>query len=96
VEITAELKNEWVRVERKRKVRAARRREFFGHVQSGVRRIFILLLVAAIMVFAFDQRAEIQSIALAKLHASLKKSHASNVLRQNAVNYEKQVDEIAK
>jgi hypothetical protein len=96
MDITAGIKNEWVRVERKRKIRAARRGEFFGHVQSGVRRIFIFLFVATIYVVIFNHRVEIQSAALAKLHESLKKSYASNSLRQNALNYEKQVDDIAK
>jgi hypothetical protein len=96
VDITAGIKNEWVRVERKRKARSARRGDFFGHVRHGVRRIFIFLLVTTIGVAVFNHRVEIQSAALAKLHAELRKSYASNNLRQGAINYEKQIDEITK
>jgi hypothetical protein len=94
--ITAGLKNEWVQVERQRKIRAERRHEFFGHVGLGVRRVFLFLLVSTICVAVFNHRVEIQSAALAKLHAELRKSYASNSLRQGAINYEKQIDEIAK
>ena len=96
MEITAGLKNEWVQVERKRKGRAKRRHEFFGHVGLGVRRIFIFLLVSTISVAVFNHRVEIQSAGLAKLHAELRKSYAANNLRQGAINYEKQIDEITK
>jgi alpha-N-acetylglucosamine transferase len=96
MEITAGIKNEWVRVEKKRKARAARRGEFFGRVRSGVRHIFVFLFVATVLVFAYNQRVEIQSIASAKFHEALKKSYAPNGLRQNAFNYEKRVDDIAK
>ena len=65
VEITAGIKNEWVQVERKRKVRAARRGEFFGHVGRGVRRVFVFLFIATLCVIVLDQRAEIQTVALA-------------------------------
>lgn len=95
MDITAGIKNEWVRVERKRKARSARLGDFFGRVRHGVRRIFIFLLVATICVVVFNHRVEIQSRALAKLHEELRKSYASNGLRQNALNYEKQIDEIA-
>jgi hypothetical protein len=94
MDITAGMKNEWVRVERKRKARSTRRGDFFGHVRQGVRRIFIFLLVATICVAVFNHRVEIQSAALTKLHAELRKSYASNRLRQGALNYEKQIDEI--
>jgi hypothetical protein len=94
--ITASLKNEWVQVERQRKARVKRRHEFFGHVGLGVRRIFIFLLASTIGVAVFNHRVEIQGAALAKLHAELRKSYASNSLRQGAINYEKQIDEITK
>jgi hypothetical protein len=94
VEITASKINEWVQVDRQRKIRAERRSNFFDHVRHGVRRIFIFLFIATIGVVAFNHRVEIQGAALAKLHAELRKSYASNSLRQNALNYEKQIDEI--
>ena len=97
MEITAGKKNEWIRVDRKRKVRAERRGELFGHVRSGVRRIFIFLFIATICVFVFNHHTEIQSVAYAKLNQAVKKSSpSSDKLRQSAANYEKQVDDIAK
>jgi hypothetical protein len=96
VEITAGIKNEWVRVERDRKVRAARRGKLFGHVRTGVRRIFIFLFVATLSVFALNHYTEIESVASAKLHQVVRKSLASEKLRQSAVNYENQVDDITK
>src|SRR5271154_4903102 len=95
VEITASKINEWVQIDRQRQIRAKRRSNFLGHVGQGVRRIFIFLLVTTIGVVVFNHRVEIQTRALAKLHEELRKSYASNGLRQNALNYEKQVDEIA-
>lgn len=47
------------------------------------------------MVFALNHRVEIQSLASAKLAAVMQRSSASDKLRQNAVNYENQVDKIA-
>ena len=97
MEITAGKKNEWIRVDRKRKVRAERRGELFGHVRSGVRRIFIFLFIATICVFVLNHRTEIQSVAYAKLNQAVKKSSpSSDKLRQSAANYENQVDDIAK
>jgi hypothetical protein len=96
VEITAGLKNEWIRVDRKRKARAARRSEFFGHVRNGVRRIFIFLFVATICVFVFNHYTEIQSLASAKLGPAIKKFSDPNNVRKKALNYEKEVDEITK
>jgi hypothetical protein len=96
VEITAGMKNEWVRVEQKRLVCEARRSEFLDRLRQGVRRIFVLLFVATICVSVLNHRVEIQSVALSKLHQVLKKSYASNHLRQGVLDYEKQVDEIDK
>lgn len=89
-------KNLWVEVDRKRKVRAGRRSEIFGHVRSGVRSIFIFLFIATILVFGFSHYTEIQGNASARLVHVVKKAPDMEVLRQNAVNYEKQVDGIAR
>ena len=92
MEISASKINEWVKIDRRRKVRAEHRREFFGQVRG----IFILLLFAAILVFVFNHYVEIQDYASAKLAAVIKKEiSADNKLRQGAVNYEHQVDQIA-
>jgi hypothetical protein len=96
VDVTASKINEWVQVDRRRKVRAERRSEFFSHVRHGVRRIFIFLFIATICVFVFNHYTEIQSLASAKLVHVVKKSPGSDTLRQSAVNYENQVDEITK
>jgi hypothetical protein len=91
VEISTNKINEWIRIDRRRKMRADRRHRFFGRVRG----VFIFLLAAAIMVFALNHRVEIQSLASAKLAAVMQRSSASDKLRQNAVNYENQVDKIA-
>jgi hypothetical protein len=92
VDITASKINEWVQVDQRRKIRADRRHQFFGRVRS----IFIFLFLATILVFAFNRHTEIQSLAYAKLNHAVKNSSASDSLRQGAINYEKQVDEITK
>jgi hypothetical protein len=93
MDITASKINEWVQVDRHRKIRADLRNQFFGRVRS----IFIFLFVATILVFTFSHHTEIQSLASAKLNQVVKKSsHSSDKLRQSAVNYENQVGEITK
>jgi hypothetical protein len=92
MEITASKINEWVQIDRRRKIRADRRRQFFGRV----RRTFIFLFVAAILVFVLNHHTQIQSLAYAKLARVVKKSPGSDKLRQSAINYEKQVDDITK
>jgi hypothetical protein len=92
VDITASKINEWVRIDRRRKIRADRRHQFFGRVRN----IFIFLFVATILVFVFNRHTEIQGLAYAKLNHAVKNSPASDKLRQGAINYEKQVDEITK
>jgi len=90
VNITAsQIKAEWEKSRRQPKLRVASRRRFFG----SVRGIFVFLFVATIFVFSFNRRTEIQSLAFAEVHQVLKHPTISDRLRQNAVNYEKQVDE---
>jgi len=92
VDITASKINEWVKIDRRRKIRADRRDRFFGRV----RRVFVYLFVATILVVALNHYTEIQSVTYAKLVHAMKYSPNSDKLRQSAVNYEKQVDEITK
>jgi hypothetical protein len=90
VEITASKINEWVQVERLRKIRADRYNQFFGRV----RQIFIYLFVATIAVFVFNHHVEIQGAAYAKLGRAIKKSSALKSVQQNTLSYEKEVAEI--
>jgi uncharacterized Fe-S cluster-containing radical SAM superfamily protein len=92
MEITANKINEWVRIDRRRKIRADRFSRFFG----GVRKTFLGLFIASILVAALNHRTEIQSLAYANLFHAVKKVPGSEKLRQSAVNYENQVAEIAK
>jgi hypothetical protein len=92
VDITANKINEWVQVDRRRKIRADRRDQFFGRV----RKTFIYLFIATILVVALNHYTEIQSLAYAQLVCVAKKVPGSEKLRQSAVNYENQVAEIAK
>jgi hypothetical protein len=90
VEITVSKINEWIQVERLRKIRADRRNQLFGRV----RKTFICLFLATIMVFVFNHHIEIEEAAFANLSHVVNKGPGSDKLRQNAVNYEKQVDDI--
>jgi hypothetical protein len=90
VEITASKINEWIQVERLRKIRADRHNQLFGRA----RKTFICLFAATIMVFVFNHHVEIGEAAFAKLGHVVNKAPGSDKLRQSAVNYEKQVDDI--
>jgi len=90
VEITASKINEWIQVERLRKIRADHRNQLFGRA----RKTFICLFMATIMVFVFNHHMEIEEAACAKLGHVVNKAPGSDKLRQSAVNYEKQVDDI--
>jgi cell division protein FtsL len=92
VDITANKINKWIQVDRRRKIRADRRNQFFGRV----RKTFIYLFLATMLVLALNHYTEIQSLAYAKLVQTMKHSPNSDKLRQSAVNYEQQVDEITK
>ncbi len=92
MDISANKINEWVQVDRRRKIRADHRSEFFGRA----RKTFFYLFVATVLVFAFNHHTEIQSVAYAKFVHVVKKVPGSDKLRQSAINYEKQVDDIAK
>jgi hypothetical protein len=92
MDITAGKINEWVQADRLRKIRVDRYSQFFGRVRS----IFVYLFVATIFVFAFNHHTEIQNLACAKLNPVIKKISAPDSLRQKALNYEKEVDEIAR
>ncbi len=92
VDITVNKINEWVRIDRQRKIRADRRSRFFGRARG----VFVYLFAATILVFVFNHRMEIQTIAYAKVGSAMKHSATSDKLRQDAVDYEKQVDDITK
>lgn len=93
MEINADIKNEWIQADHRRKIRAERRRQFIGHVFGSVRRTFLFLLVATVLVFALNHYNEIENIASAKLGTAIKKI---GNLHQNALNEENEVDEITK
>ena len=96
MEITPGMKNEWVAGRAKAAEPAqARRREFFAHIAERAPGAFSFIsLLRRSCVCRSTIRVEIQGVALAKLHAALKKSYASNQLHQGAINYEKELDEI--
>jgi len=90
---TNQIKAEWVKAGLQGKGRADQINQLIGRVRG----IFVFLFVATIFVFSFNRHMEIQMYASAKIsHAINHLSTASDRLRQNAVNYEKQVDDIAK
>lgn len=81
---------DWARVEQRHKIWAARRVRFFANVRG----VFILLLVAAIVVFIFNHRVEVQSAASAGLHQLTKKHATPDKFREQALRHEKEVDQI--
>jgi hypothetical protein len=55
-----------------------------------------LLFIGGILVFASNRQEEVRHFFLAKLAPVVKKLPNSDRLQQNAINYEHQVDAIAK
>lgn len=96
VEITPGKISEWIQIDRQRRTRAKRREQFFGRVLCRVRKTFVFLFMATVAVAAFNHYTEIESLAMTKLGPAIKKITASNSLRQNAINYENQVDDVSK
>jgi len=65
---------------------------------SGVRRIFIFLLGAAIITFIVWHQNEIHSVVAQKINRAVNQFHSqseSAPLRENALSYEKEVNEAA-
>jgi hypothetical protein len=87
-----QIKAEWDTAALRRKSRADGYDRLFGQVRS----IFVFLFMATIFVFSFNRRTEVQRLAFAEVHQVLRHSTMSDRLRQNAIDYEKQVDDITK
>jgi hypothetical protein len=86
---------DWARAELRRKIWSERRAGFFCQVRGT----FVLLLFMTFGVLLSNHQVEAQIIAFEKIHHAidaLPPSSVSDRLRQNALNYEKQVDEINK
>jgi hypothetical protein len=87
-----QIKEEWALAKRGRKRGAGQ-----SHQQiHNVRMTFVLLFIATIAVFASERGTEIKQVASAKFHQVLKHSSGSSNLRQHAINYENQLDQITK
>jgi hypothetical protein len=86
---------DWANTELRRKRRAERRVAFFNRVRAT----FVLLFLLAFCVFVSNRQVETQILAFEKVHHAvnaLPPSSLSDKLRQNAINYEKQVDDAGK
>jgi hypothetical protein len=94
-------------IQRQRELREqskrAHRAQFWADVRhafiDGVRAVFILLLGVTILIFAVSNRAEISSLVEQKagqVAARLNNPAKPGPLRQNALNYEKEVEDAAK
>ena len=81
---------DWARVEQRHKIWAQWRDEFFVHVRG----IFVLLLFATIVVFVYNHLVAVQSAASTGVHQVANKITVSDKLREQALNHEKQVDQI--
>jgi hypothetical protein len=87
-----QIKEEWDLARRGRKRCSSQGHESSDHVRNTL----ILLLIVTVAVFAFDRRTEIQRVASAKIHLVINHSSGSINLRQHAINYENQLDQITK
>jgi len=86
---------DWARAEQRRKIWAERRDSFFQHVRGT----FVLLLLMSFCVFLSNRQVENQIVTFERIHHpvnAMPPSSTSTGLRQGALNYEKQVDEITK
>ena len=81
----------WARAEQRRKARAEWRMVFFANVRA----VLALLFFATVMVFVYNHRVEIADTTTIGLSRALQKPAAvSDQLQQNALNHEKEVDQI--
>jgi hypothetical protein len=86
---------DWARAEQRRKIWAERRAGFFLQVRG----IFVLLLFMAFGVLISNHQVETQIMTFEKMHHPINAfppSSFSERLRQNVLNYEKQLDDITK
>jgi hypothetical protein len=81
----------WAAAEFRKKRRGELLAGFFAHVRF----VFILLLFATILVFASNHQLEIQSIAAAKLQQLAKKPGVSDKLREKALKYQDEVNQVS-
>jgi hypothetical protein len=81
---------DWAKAELRKK----RRSEWGSRLAQHVRGVFFLLLIATTVACMTDQQVKIENTALAELHFALKKVMLSEKLRQQSLNYEKEVDKI--
>ena len=89
-----------IREQRKLDDRAQTRSRWRRLLVSGMRRAFIFLLGTALVAFIVAHRQRIDSLAAQKVGgvvAQLRvKTDTADPLRQSALNYEKEVEEVAK
>ena len=89
-----------IREQLERDYRVQARSRWRRLIFSGVRRLFIFLLGAALVVFIVAHRQRIDSLAVQKVGgvvAQLRaKTDTADPLRQSALDHEKEVEEAAK
>ena len=66
-----------------------------GRFAGQVRGVFGLLFVAAVFVFAFCYRADLQNYVISKLYKWSQADLKSDTLRQSALNHENEVNRVA-
>ena len=75
-------------------LRKKRRSELGARLAHHVRGVYFLLMIGTIVAFMTDKQVQIENTSLAELHFALKKVMLSEKLRQQALNYETEVDKI--
>lgn len=78
--------------------RVRAREKFRRQLAAGTRKVFVFLLGAAIVVFVVAHRTEIHSLAankITRVAAHIQVQAGASPLRQGALNYENEVNEIA-
>lgn len=81
---------DWAKAELRKK----RRSKLAARLANHVRGVFFLLIIGTIVAFMTDRQVQIENTALGELHFALKKVMLSEKLRQQSLNYEKEVDKI--
>jgi hypothetical protein len=88
-----------VREERRRAQLAKMWKSIRHELAVGTRKTFVFLLGATVLVVLFAHESEIQHVAnarVSRMTASIMRVSESSRLRQNTLNYDKEVEEVAK
>jgi hypothetical protein len=86
-----------IHAQRRRKERAKNWEQCKTHIFTSIRRGLTLLFMMAVVTFAFSHQEELQKLISSKLNQIMapRSNSSSTLIRQNALNHEKEVDQMA-